>query len=277
MPDISKVENFMNWNKLMRGSGQNIESKDANPDKVKSGVLCREQASPSSSGAGAAIYSKAMLLIYDPYVLGISNTFAWRCRTEKLLDLYNQNISANHLDIGVGTGYYLDKCRFPLSAPMVTLGDLNLNCLQKVHHRIRRYQPAAIVMDVLDPRTYPAMRFHSIGINYLLHCLPCSFEKKLEVIGFLKPLLRRGGILFGSTILGDQAPHNFFGRILMRTYNSKQIFSNRDDTVDGLRAALLQTFGNCEIEVCGCVALFTARVAPTVNPGNSDQRGDFNA
>jgi len=50
-----------------------------------------------------AIYTPSMLFIYDVVVHGLSNHVAWRCPTRKLLDLYRANLSANHLEAGVGT------------------------------------------------------------------------------------------------------------------------------------------------------------------------------
>lgn len=59
--------------------------------------------------AGAAVYSKPFLSVYDLYVLGFSNTFVWHCPARLILDFYNEHISRKHLDVGVGTGYFLDK------------------------------------------------------------------------------------------------------------------------------------------------------------------------
>jgi ubiquinone/menaquinone biosynthesis C-methylase UbiE len=209
--------------------------------------------------AGSSIYSNALLAIYDLYVLGLSNTFAWRCKTEKLVSLYNENISSEHLDIGVGTGYYLDHCRFPSNSPRITLGDLNPNCLKKVSRRIARYHPTSVIMNVLDPATYPSGSFHSIGINYLLHCIPGPFTTKLRVLDHLKPLLDNGGILFGSTILGTEAPHNIFGNLLMKAYNRRGIFSNMEDNYSQLETALREKFKDCKVVLEGCVAMFSAR------------------
>ncbi len=210
--------------------------------------------------AGSAIYSHALLAIYDWYVLGLSNLYAWRCATRHLLALYDECASLRHLDIGIGTGFYLDRCKFPGSSPRITLGDLNPNCIRKVTRRISRYMPASVLMNVFDPKTYPKGRFGSIGINYLLHCLPGPFSRKLEILSSLKPLLAEGGVIFGSTILGTEVKHNFFGRLLMRVYNRKGIFSNYEDNAAELEKALRTVFGNCEIELRGCVALFKARV-----------------
>ena len=207
---------------------------------------------------GHSVYSKALLAIYDVYVLGFSNSFVWKCKTRKLLELYNRHVSPNHLDVGVGTGFYLDRCTFPTATPKITLGDLNMNCLVKAEKRIKRYNPAAVHMNVFDTRTYPNGRFDSIGINYLLHCLPGPFSRKLSILESMRSLLNEGGVLFGSTILGDEAPHNLFGRFLMKAYNRKGIFSNTDDTSAELRSGLMRTFGNAQIEIDGCVALFWA-------------------
>ena len=69
-------------------------------------------ANPEAGRAGQAIYNPATLALYDIVVLGISNRLIWRCPTRHILQLYNQHATDNHLDVGVGTGWYLDHCRF---------------------------------------------------------------------------------------------------------------------------------------------------------------------
>ena len=218
----------------------------------------RQEVTDSSVIAGQAAYNKALLAFYDFYVLGVSNSFVWKCKTQRLLEHYDRNVTANHFDVGVGTGFLLDRCTFPRATPKITLGDLNMNCLAKVRKRIRRYNPTTVQMNVLDPLTYPHGHFDSIGMNYLLHCLPGPFSRKLSILKPLGTLLNQGGVLFGSTILGEEAPHNSFGRFLMKTYNRKRVFCNTRDTSAELRSALLTTFGNAQIEIEGCVALFRA-------------------
>jgi hypothetical protein len=62
---------------------------------------------------GAAVYTPLALALYDLAVLGLSKSFVWQCASHVLLDFYNEHISDKHLDIGVGTGYFLDGCRLP--------------------------------------------------------------------------------------------------------------------------------------------------------------------
>ena len=79
--------------------------------------------------AGQAVYSPIVLRTYDWIVLGFSNRFLWRCPTTELCRLYDRNVSDCHLDVGVSTGYFLDKAKWPVAKPAITLLDLNSNCL----------------------------------------------------------------------------------------------------------------------------------------------------
>lgn len=209
--------------------------------------------------AGAAIYSKPLLAGYDLWVLGFSNRFVWRCPTRVMLDLYNEHVSAKHLDIGVGTGYYLDRCTFPSPNPTIALADLNENSLQVTANRIRRYRPTLHVANVLEPMTIEPAGFDSIGLNFLLHCLPGNIASKGVVFRNVKPLVNPGGVVFGATILGVGVKHNLIGRVLMRAYNAKRIFANGTDSAADLESVLRETFRNYSMKVVGCVALFAGR------------------
>ena len=213
-----------------------------------------------AAAAGAAVYSKPLLSGYDLFVLGFSNTFVWRCPTRLMLEFYNENISGNHLDVGVGTGYYLDKCTFPTPNPTVALADLNENSLQATATRIERYRPIVHVANVLEPLDIKPAGFDSIALNYLIHCLPGNIVSKSVAFQNLKPLLNtEGGVMFGSTILCVGVRNNLIGRALMRIYNAKRIFSNRTDSATDLESVLQDIFRDYSMKVVGCVALFVGR------------------
>ena len=214
----------------------------------------------ASSEAGAAVYSPLTLKLYDAWVLGISNRFAWHCPTRQVLQpFFDRHIGANHLDVGVGTGYYLANAHLP-DTTHVTLLDLNPSSLQAAKERFGRSDTQVLQHDVFKPLDASQHgRYDSISLFYLLHCLPGSMADKAQVFASLKPCLKGNGVLFGATILGDTAEHNGFGRKLMDIYNKKGIFGNRGDTVQGLRTALEQHFAQVSIEVVGKVALFSGR------------------
>jgi hypothetical protein len=211
------------------------------------------------AAAGAAVYTPSALALYDLFVLGFSNSFVWHCSSRTILAFYNQHISDRHLDIGVGTGYFLDRCRFPSNAPTLALYDLNPNCLATTARRLRRYAPSCHTGNVLRPIDIGLTGFDSIGLNYLLHCLPGNLDRKSIVFEHVKPLLRDGGVLFGSTILGHAVRQNFLAKKLMKAYNAEGIFSNLSDRQQDLETGLQAHFAEHAIRIEGCVALFSAR------------------
>jgi hypothetical protein len=209
--------------------------------------------------AGAAVYSRRLLSTYDIMVVGFSNTFVWRCPAANILTLYNEHVTSNHLDVGVGTGYFLDRCRFPTARPRLALLDLNANSLAYTAGRLQRYAPAVHTGDVLAPLELPGPPYDSVGLNYLLHCLPGPMERKAVVFDHLRPHVAPGGVVFGSTILGRGEGISAAARALMRFYNGRRIFSNADDSLRGLGDALNERFADVSVRQVGCVALFSAR------------------
>ncbi|MGV8920514.1 MAG: methyltransferase [Pseudomonas sp.] len=213
-----------------------------------------------SSEAGAAVYSPLTLKLYDWWVLGVSNRFAWQCSTNEVLQpFFNRHVGTRHLDVGVGTGFYLSNAQLKPETE-VTLLDLNSSSLEAARVRLGRSNTRLLRHDILQPLpTGIATPHDSISLFYLLHCLPGNMQTKEQVFANLKPLLADNGVLFGATILGDDVGHNGFGRKLMAVYNKKGIFGNRNDTAQTLRAALARHFSEVTVEVRGKVALFTAR------------------
>jgi len=208
--------------------------------------------------AGQAAYTPLLLAAYDGLVLGVSNRLVWRCPKDELLALYNRHVAAEHLDVGVGTGWFLDHCRFPVAAPRVGLVDMNPNSLRAAALRIQRYQPSTHQANVLEPIQLKAPPFRSIGMNYLLHCLPGTITSKAIVFDHLKPLIHEGCPLFGGTILHRGVKHTVISRRLMAFYNRKGLLCNIEDDYAGLQEALASRFSRFSLETRGAVAIFTA-------------------
>lgn len=208
--------------------------------------------------ASAAIYNRAMLAVYDAYVLGFSNRWVWRCPSARILALYDRHVAGRHLEVGVGTGYFPDHCRFPVPAPAIDLLDIHPDTLATASRRLSRYQPLAIRANVLEPLPDLSVGYGSIAVNYLLHCLPGQLADKAgRVFAQLAPLLDPDeGRLFGATILGEGVPHNALGRRLMDVYNDRGVFGNRQDNEADLRRQLQAHFPAHALEIHGCVALF---------------------
>lgn len=215
----------------------------------------------NNTTATRPIRNKPVISIYDLSVLWFSNTFVWKCPTTRILAFYNEHISANHLDVGVGTGYFLDKCQFPTLSPRVMLLDINAINLQRAAQRIKRYQPVMHQANVLDPIDLGDRSFDSIGINYVLHCLPGDFTSKAVVFRSLKRYLNQGGTIFGTTILGRAISQGILARSFSKTYNQKGIFGNAEDTLSDLERVLQAEFQEYTLDTVGCVAFFTGKLA----------------
>jgi hypothetical protein len=206
-----------------------------------------------------AIYTKRNLAFYDWWVLGFSNRRLWHCATEKLVGLYRAEVSTNHLEVGVGTGYLLEHS-LPAATRRLALLDINPNCLDRTAKRLKAHAPEVYRENVLEPLHLPGARFDSIGLNYVLHCLPGRLELKgARVLDHLVPHLDDDGVLFGSTILGKDLPIPFAASMAMALYNRKGVFSNREDSLGGMMEVLSARFRTFSVEVHGCVVLFWGR------------------
>ncbi|GGI82261.1 class I SAM-dependent methyltransferase [Legionella impletisoli] len=208
--------------------------------------------------AGQAVYTSLMLKLYNLWVLDISNRWIWCCSKKKQLKQFNQCVSSNHLDIGVGTGYYLKHCNWPPNSTL-SLMDLNPTCLEVARKAIQGIETKTYLADIYKPQSALSNTFNSISLNYLLHCLPGNMHTKSDAISNAVDMLKPGGVLFGATILADEALHTKVSRKLADFYNRKKIFSYQEDTLDALQAMLSSYLDSVEITVCGCVALFKGK------------------
>ena len=198
--------------------------------------------------------------IYDRLALGLLSRLVWNCPSENVLELYNQHVSANHLDVGVGTGFFLDNCTFPAPNPRLVLVDLNPNSLTLARERLARYSPQAYQHNALLPFDIDSPGFDSIAVNHLLHCLPVPMRAKGIVFENLKTLLNPGGVIFGTTLLYGGVKRNFLATFTYYYLNLLGIMTNKDDDVEGLKHNLTRHFKESDVEVIGCGALFWGRM-----------------
>lgn len=217
----------------------------------KSGIPVTKEAA-----AGAAIYSKFLLALYDIEVLMFEMPVIFKCPLRKVMSLYNENISHSHLDVGVGTGYFLDKCKISAENPNIHLMDLNLNSLEKTSERIKRYNPVAHQWNVLEPVTIDLSGFNSISASNFLHCLPGTMLDKEIVFKNLVPYLHDGGVFFGSTVLGKGIDAGLLYKKMNSIYNKSAIFCNLNDNMSDLETILDRNFRTYSIQLVGSIALF---------------------
>jgi SAM-dependent methyltransferase len=209
--------------------------------------------------AGQAVYSRGFLSAYDAFVYGFNHPVLWRCSKARLVEHYDEHLSARHLDIGVATGALLDAATFPVPDPEVTLMDLNPNSLAAASARIARYEPRTHRANVLEDWRLEPGTYESVAMTNLLHCLPGPMSAKGVAFEHARRALAPGGTLFGVTILGKDVSRSPLAAAFIELSNARGILDNRTDGPAELDAALAAVFPQREIRIRGLLAFFTAR------------------
>lgn len=205
---------------------------------------------------GASEYTPFFLRIYDPVILGFFTRFVWRCPTTLLVERYRRHIRPRHLDVGPGTGYFLERAGLPAGSP-VTILDPNTNVLTYASRRLQRLDIRALEADVLKPLPLIGT-FDSAALHGVIHCLPGPLSRKALAVSNVAAVLAPTGVLFGASILGPSGPHTWLSRKMLEVNNRRGIFDNLGDTEEGLGEILGASFEQVELETVGSMAIFAA-------------------
>jgi SAM-dependent methyltransferase len=206
---------------------------------------------------GQSDYTRPLLKLYDPLVLGPVARFVWRCPTARLVEGYRRHIRDRHLDVGPGTGYFIEQSGLP-GGSRVTILDPNPNVLDHASRRLRRLDVTAVEADVLKPLPVDGP-FDSAALHLVIHCLPGPLPRKAPAVANVAAVLAPTGVLFGASVLGTFGPQTWLSRRVLRAFNRRGAFDNLDDTEAGLREILAASFEDVQLETVGSIAIFVAR------------------
>lgn len=205
---------------------------------------------------GQRDYNRVLLNLYDPLVVGVAARLFWRCPTTRLVDGYRRHIRDRHLDVGPGTGYFIDRSGLP-DGSRVTILDPNTNVLRHTSRRLRRLDVTSVEADVLKPLPVDGP-FDSAALQMVIHCLPGPMSRKAAAISNVAATLAPDGVLFGASVLGTSGDQTRLSRRVLAAFNRQGGFDNLSDTEEGLRDILADSFGHVELETVGAVAIFAA-------------------
>ncbi|MFD7549515.1 class I SAM-dependent methyltransferase [Streptomyces sp. NPDC059578] len=209
--------------------------------------------------AGQAVYRPWTLPVYDLVAFKINCRFLFRVPVSEVVAMFDRNVSAEHLDVGVGTGYFLDNCRTD-PQQSITLADLNEHSLRHAARRLARFDVTTVRANALEPLPLPEASFGSASLNFLLHCVPGSIREKAAVLDNVAACVRPGGRIFGATVLSKGVPVGAAARASFAAWNRRGMMNNSEDSLDDLRAELAARFPVHTVTVHGCTALFEAEV-----------------
>jgi SAM-dependent methyltransferase len=205
---------------------------------------------------GQSGYNPFLLAIYDPFVIGFMARAVWRCPIPPVVERYRRHLGRRHLDVGPGTGYFIEKAA-PPDGTEVTLLDPNPNVLARSSRRLAAMHPATVEADVMKPLPVDGP-FDSAALSFVLHCLRGPMAHKASAIRNMADVLAPDGLLFGATVLGIRERHTPQARAVLRAFNREGSFDNLGDTAEGLRRILEESFETVDLDVIGSTAHFTA-------------------
>lgn len=212
---------------------------------------------------GQSDYSKSLLRVYDRAVLGFAARLVWRCPTARLLDGYREHVRDRHLDVGPGTGFFVDRSGLP-DGSRVTILDPNSTVLGYASRRLGRLNVTAVEADVLKPLPVEGP-FDSAALNLVIHCLPGPVSRKAAAVANVAAVLAPTGVLFGASVLGRDGPQTLLSRPVLAAFNRRGAFDNLDDTEASLREILAASFDHVELETVGSIAIFAATDPLTIS------------
>jgi hypothetical protein len=213
-------------------------------------------------------YTRLGLRVYDPLIVNLVAPHVWGCSPDTLVDHYREHVTSNHADIGVGTGFFLDRCGFASPRPRLALIDLQPNCLEHTGRRLARYRPRKYLRDVLRPMDgILGGPFDSIALGGIIHCLAGDLRAKSKVFDTIAPLARAGTKIFGYTLVYDGVPDRVRRRLVHPLLNRLRVIDNSNDRLGDLRRELCSRFVDCKLELVGTMALFSA-IVPGSAPAN---------
>ena len=205
---------------------------------------------------GQSEYTPFFLKIYDPVVLGFFTRVLWRCPTTRLVEGYRRHVRPLHLDVGPGTGYFLERAGLPERSP-VTILDPNVHVLDHASRRLQRLDITTVEADVCKPLPIDGP-FDSAALNGVIHCLPGPLSRKADAVANVAAVLAPTGVLFGASILGTCGRQTWLSRRVLYANNRRGTFDNLTDTEEGLRQILEASFERLELETVGSMAIFAA-------------------
>jgi SAM-dependent methyltransferase len=212
---------------------------------------------------GQADYNRPVLRLYDPLVLGPIAKYVWRCPSDRLTEHYRRHIRSRHLDVGPGTGYFLERSGLA-SDSEVTILDPNTTVLRHVSARLARLDVTAVEADVCKPLPLEGT-FDSASLNLVIHCLPGPFERKVAAVANVAAVMAPDGVLFGSSVIGESGSHNPVARTMLRAYNRRGAFDNLQDSEEAIGEMLASSFEEVEVDAIGSIAVFTAQTPRSVS------------
>ncbi len=195
------------------------------------------------------------LFFYDYLVNNINCSFVWKCNQQNILSNYS-NITDRHMEIGPGTGYFLKDKSFNT----LQLIDINNEILTNASQNLRDNcsQIKTYKHDIFTSSLPQLSKCNSIGITYVLHCIPGKIENNLD--NLIQNIPFNNYNIYGASVIRDPSDKNMLAELELFWLNKLGIFNNNDDTYLGLYEFLENSGFKYSLKLEGHVVIFNIKV-----------------
>ncbi len=187
----------------------------------------------------------------------VLNPYVWGCDSEIILRHFMAHASNNHLELFPEDSFLLQH--YPVHhGNRLSLAGHEYDQVSRIAGQLALTNVNILQAGSFGKLSKSLSSFNSIGINFLLHQMMGRMDyKAMHVFKHCRDALVSGGKLFGCTVLGRSIDKGFLAKQFLSHYNNRLIFNNQYDSPRLLEAALKSCFQNVEIELHGCIALFS--------------------
>ncbi len=197
--------------------------------------------------------SNILLNNYDYFVNNLNCKYVWKCNQNIIKDLYKNNLSNDHLEIGPGTGHFLKKHKFN----SLHLIDINNDILNDSYKNLKKNSKKIVKINqniFSENNKINITNVNSIGLSYVLHCIPNTLDTSLNYL--INNLNQKDITLFGSTVVPTNA--NIFASSELFFLNKLGIFNNVNHNVEQLKN-FSKNYEH-EINIVGNVLVFKIKI-----------------
>ncbi|XOV79911.1 MAG: hypothetical protein ACFHVJ_02880 [Aestuariibacter sp.] len=201
----------------------------------------------------------------------------WKCPKKLLEKQFINNISLNHLEVGVTSGFdFTQRLKANNNLDIAYL-DPDIKALKRAVKNSNHLKPRLYRGNLMYPWGLSDQKFSSINLNFVLHCLPGDFENKVNALCInTRSCLADDGTIFGSAILRDKLRSNPVSEYVIKRSNQTGIMNNEKDSYRKLERMLNYYFNDVNIKMVGYVVMFEAKMkvilpvgSPEMEPYNS--------
>lgn len=195
----------------------------------------------------------------------------WKCPHKELEQQFKRNITLNHLEVGVTSGFdFTARLKANKNLDIAYL-DPNEKALRNAHRSSSHLKPRLFLSQLADNWGFQHHKFASINLNFVLHSMQGNLEERVNALCLnARSCLKENGKIFGSAILRDRVDTSSVTEYFLEKYNKSGVVNNEADSFRKLERMLNYYFANVKIKLIGYIVIFEARMKDSRKRGKPE-------